>query len=199
MRLPLQGESGPGSSSIIAAMVVRRRRLVVRVFAWSGLACLLAAAASCRWNLFYSPSNGLVWSIVAGRIGWFTWDTGHFRIEYERGVTLENSRWGIRPWPYIHWNSPSVDRGPGVGQYVIALPLWMPALALLGSWHVLRRRGWHLDEWQCRRCGYDRRGISIGLPCPECGAAAPTSKTALSREVSIVEPFSGREAGERSP
>jgi len=25
---------------------------------------------------------------------------------------------------------------------------------------------------QCQRCGYDRRGIGRGSPCPECGAAA---------------------------
>ncbi len=64
----------------------------------------------------------------------------------------------------------------GLVYRVAAAPLWavslvtivVPArrLARATADHSRRRRG------LCRRCGYDRRGLPPGGPCPECGSAA---------------------------
>lgn len=54
----------------------------------------------------------------------------------------------------------------------LEVPLSNIALAVLGAgailWHLDRRRLAH----QCRKCGYDRRGLAAEAICPECGAAA---------------------------
>lgn len=35
------------------------------------------------------------------------------------------------------------------------------------AWSRLTHR--RTPAWMCRRCGYDRRGLPPGAPCPECG------------------------------
>ncbi len=62
----------------------------------------------------------------------------------------------------------------GFTQY--SVPLWAPLLAMVGAttfvgWktaRMLRRRG-QTQRGQCSNCGYDRRGLAIDAPCPECG------------------------------
>ena len=48
--------------------------------------------------------------------------------------------------------------------------LALPPL-IIGVW-LVRERRWPIGC--CQRCGYDRSGIAANVPCPECGAAAPT-------------------------
>lgn len=43
---------------------------------------------------------------------------------------------------------------------------------VLSVWPLVRwaQRRWGRPAWVCAGCGYDRRGIGDGAPCPECGA-----------------------------
>lgn len=67
-----------------------------------------------------------------------------------------------------------------------ALPcrvLWGRALLDVAFWSVLlfmllagpgaARRAYRRRRGLCLACGYDRRGVGDGAPCPECGAVAP--------------------------
>lgn len=54
------------------------------------------------------------------------------------------------------------------------IPLWIPILGVLVptafAWRTqLKRRAPNA----CGKCGYDRTGIPLTAPCPECGASEP--------------------------
>lgn len=78
-------------------------------------------------------------------------------------------------------------------------PLWFTRLdpwlwhALMGgaamTWAISARRR-AIGPHQCRSCGYDRRGLAPGAPCPEC--AAPPSPASESEAASQTPPHSGQ-------
>ncbi len=45
--------------------------------------------------------------------------------------------------------------------------LLIVAGVLAEAWSRFAHR--RTPPWACRRCGYDRRGLPPGAPCPECG------------------------------
>ncbi len=147
------------------------RRLVLRGLFVVAAACVVLAVVSCRWTIHCRFWTGLVWSLEHGRVRYFGWDTTKLRIEYPPGLSVDDEGWGVEPWPYLHWDSEAARyAAPGRWVYIVAVPLWAPALLAGGIGFVLRRRGWHRERWECRRCGYDLRGTPTGV-CPECGAA----------------------------
>jgi hypothetical protein len=87
----------------------------------------------------------------------------------------------LRVEQYPHQYPPSLRRHAAevrfgrtiYGRYVEvgAVPLSGLGLALCAwpiaaMWRGRRRPG------DCESCGYDRRGIAVGAPCPECGTPA---------------------------
>jgi hypothetical protein len=148
------------------------RRWILRGVFAAAAACVLLGVVTCRWTIHCRLWNGLVWSLARGRVRYFAWDTTKWRIEYRPGFSVDDEGWGAEPWPYVHWDSePAYYAAPGRWDYIIAVPLWMPALLAGGIGFVLRRRGWHREHWECRRCGYDLRGSPTAV-CPECGTGA---------------------------
>jgi hypothetical protein len=63
--------------------------------------------------------------------------------------------------------------------YRVAIPLWLPfamvALPAAMGWRrSLERHRWARFVHACKGCGYDRRGLSAEVKCPECGTAPST-------------------------
>ena len=53
----------------------------------------------------------------------------------------------------------------------LTLPLWPVPAAFAGvAWYAGRRIK-RLQLHGCATCGYDTRGLAVGVPCPECGGA----------------------------
>ncbi len=55
--------------------------------------------------------------------------------------------------------------------FLLNSTLWAACLMLLAvpAVRIARRLR---PAWKCPTCGYDRRGLPAGAPCPECGAEA---------------------------
>jgi hypothetical protein len=145
-------------------------RAIVRSDPWVAGCLLVVWLLTCRVSLTVQPRVGVVGSLTRGCVRLHVWDTGLWNINYPPGISAEDAEWAIDWWGALHLGGPSQNRGPGAGQYVLAVPLWLPAatLGLLGI--VGRRRGWHQPRGGCKTCGYDLRGLTPGRPCPECGA-----------------------------
>ena len=75
------------------------------------------------------------------------------------------------------------DSGPGVFAQVLLLCVGVPVFLVvlpivllvagppaIRDWIVYVTRNRRTRRGQCPTCGYDRRGIAIAAPCPECGA-----------------------------
>lgn len=71
-------------------------------------------------------------------------------------------------------------------------PAWLPSAVTIVPGLLLLRSGyrrWRRRPGSCTRCGYDRRGISAEVVCPECGAApAAAAGAAASPPASEVSP-----------
>lgn len=137
----------------------------------SAVAALMLGGASTLWGFDLRIRNGLVLSAVDGRARVYVWDITMYRIDYKPGldVTWNESPPLVEWWPYMHVGTePAGYALPGRYMYIFAMPLWMISLGFLGGWWGARRAGWHRRPWECRRCGYDLRGLPEPL-CPECG------------------------------
>ena len=138
--------------------------------------CVLAAAASAiaylaswRWN--YGLDVCADHYVGVGR--------GCVLIGYVEGVDWAEfpKQLSARMWPrhpkiqMLHLGT-FVRQPSAVSSYTtveLALPLWMLTLVFIApaAWLWVNRR--KLRPTDCKRCGYDLRGLA-GNKCPECGS-----------------------------
>jgi hypothetical protein len=93
--------------------------------------------------------------------------------------------WSARPqWLFaFEYETHSKDERRGNVVYVgpaysrVSIPLWpiIAACGLAAAWNW-RLSGKFSSSGACPNCGYDRRGSSLHLPCPECGHLTPPAK-----------------------
>src|SRR5262249_15425537 len=135
-----------------------------------GLLLIVSVVAPCAWA---AGSNGVslrrgtlqvahATCPLAAKQGAWT-----LRLSGGRGTMLLGPTGGWRP----HMASGSVTVGAaGARVTAVFVPLWPWALALLGTWQLLRRRVFKSRKpYECAKCGYDRRGLPTeSAPCPEC-------------------------------
>jgi len=149
------------------------RRRLSGTLAALAILFLILWAATYHYRLWIRFCNGFVFEISHGRTSIHIWDTSYYRIDYPPGITFGTN--DEREWhwlPTFHFNTPSVNRGPGVRQWAVAIPLWMVSLASAGSSCVVRMIG--RSAWHCANCGYDLRGLRDPR-CPECGREVMTT------------------------
>jgi hypothetical protein len=112
------------------------------------------------------PWQALEWrKHVPGRIGTGTLTTTSSAATIEGAFALPLS-WTPRGSPgvlplIVHW-PPLLANTAVFGVIWMAL-LLLPRIGRTCEWWFKRR---------CPICGYDRRGIAAGAPCPECGSVA---------------------------
>jgi hypothetical protein len=91
-------------------------------------------------------------------------------------VLQHSERWW--PWDHPNWKLPSNSQDAGFSLLLPGLvvnPLagasaaWLAIFGPVLLWRAVlaHRRGPH----QCRKCGYDLRGLEPNASCPECGSA----------------------------
>lgn len=138
---------------------------------WGGLAVtvlLVGVWVGTGWvSATWLSREGTGFSFYTGRLGlgfgvWRDNPTG------ERHLRLACDAW------MMQWSFETDTRGSG---WVLAIPLWAPAcLALMATavaWRVDARARRREQPHLCSKCGYDRTGLAVGSPCPECGSSAP--------------------------
>jgi hypothetical protein len=109
-----------------------------------------------------SRSSDQVFSMQVDRSGW------------PLPVLQHTERWW--PWDHPTWKLPTNTQDAGFSLLLPGLVL-NPLAGAAGAWLLIfgpvliwravqaRRRKAH----ECRRCGYDLRGLGAGSACPECG------------------------------
>lgn len=148
----------------------RMLRTFVRHSPWTAGVLLVLFVISFRLTVHVQPRVGCLLSLVRGCVRVHTWDTMLWRIDYPPWVSTEDNGWGIDWLGDVHLGGASIARGPGMGQYVIEAPLWVPAAALGAIGCFGRKRAWGSEAGRCGTCGYDLHGLPAGAACPECGA-----------------------------
>jgi len=118
--------------------------------------------------------------------------SGQDRVQFADGaMTINNNpvpsfgstheRWNmvLRPIPFDwdfrlllpRYQVYTTTSPPRIG-FIPILPLWpllLPSSIIAFRAHRTVRR---LSLAGCKHCGYSRAGLAVGVPCPECGAAA---------------------------
>lgn len=142
------------------------------------LVSLSVWGATYKYRLWVRFANGYVYEISHGRTSIHIWDTKLYRIDYPPGFTFgENHENEWHFMPTFHFNTPSVNRGPGHGQWLVAIPLWMFSAGFAGAALLARRASRRRPGWQCHACSYDLRGLQHDR-CPECGVALVNTASA---------------------
>ena len=92
------------------------------------------------------------------------------RFEVASGVWSRSP--GIYTWMPVYFSAPP--------DWVLAIPLWMPliAIAIPTAWLWWRDR--RHPSGHCRKCGYDLTGNVTGV-CSECGFAMHGRKSVVAR------------------
>lgn len=137
--------------------------------------CLVLFVVSARLTYHLQPRTGIVFSFVRGGLRFYAWDTARWNINYESGLSVEDASWTVDWLPDAHLGGPSIARGPGPGQYLVFLPLWLPTAGFTGLAVISRMRRWHIDPGHCRKCNYDLATTPPDAPCPECGHTRTTN------------------------
>jgi hypothetical protein len=172
-----------------------RRRWIRKSAKWTctiAAAVVVGAAVFCLFRsvqFWYRPQNTrtvVMVRLVGGRLEVYKWeisrgysqgDRYEWRVEdpgaWSWGMYYEEGsgrvwRGGIRPFVY---GGPMALSGGGV---TLLYPFLLTAIpAGLLWWKDLRRFG----PGRCRKCGYDRAGLTAATTCPECGTPpAPATK-----------------------
>jgi hypothetical protein len=109
---------------------------------------------------------------------WWRWTAGERRLRVGDSIDLFG---GLIPGLETHstgWVRMTVTGrvttlGSASFRRRVVLPLWPAAFGSSFLAGLLWWRRWRFRQpWQCRGCGYDRRGLGPEAPCPECGALA---------------------------
>jgi len=137
----------------------------------------LRAFGFCRddtamWCVY--ANNGLVYGGVLNGFGPGDFPTvSRFSVERSSGwmwgVSAENGVWAEPPYWHAGVSGGRNRIGWEAGTSVL-YPVILSAACAGVLWYADLRPG---PAHQCRRCGYDRRGLAADAPCPECAAAAP--------------------------
>lgn len=165
-----------------AASMAQRGR-ARRVAKWAGLVvCVLIAgvwAASHRWLVRWMNNSRLA---TARQYHFLSLESGallHGRFPDANPVLLLQ-----RPdWAFAShsgetiWLPERSSRGTGV---ILIVPLWIPfaafAVPTIVLWYCDRPSARRRRAGQCSKCGYDRGGLAVESPCPECGAAGSVAE-----------------------
>lgn len=160
---------------------MKKPRRKYRWLMWSsalGLVLTLAAAVYSEiWGVWYcqdpnGPSNFFALDRSAVTLIYYPNPPGGFFT----GIPLYSQGWStrkvmIRAFTPREWVPKlGFNEVAGSGYAHVRMPLWVPAFTFGGlavwGWKMGGRRG----TGECRKCGYDVRGV-VGGVCPECGRA----------------------------
>lgn len=138
------------------------KRRAVPVLLALGILSAAFFAVSLLRTVQIVPYVGLRIAAEQGQLKVHAFDPLVWPMRYARGLTF---------WPRdaaMQW-APAVHTESGEGLNVkVEVPLWLLAGLFAGAWRGAKAMGWHRQDWQCRACGYDVRGLKGGL-CTECG------------------------------
>jgi hypothetical protein len=135
---------------------------------WGGAAVTLLLVVvwiGSGWWAIDKNTRFMTFSVVGGE-GVFLWYPFDYQLPKEWQVRYR------KPGP--SWNGAGTWDTKS-DSWVIAIPLWIPALGSLAigmiAWRLdtLARRRARLNL--CPKCNYDRAGIAADAVCPECGCA----------------------------
>jgi len=134
-------------------------------------------------------AGGVVQISVArplGDVGWVLgWDIKRRRPVAGNSQPSPYAVAGVYPPPAIDrrwswWGKwPTSTRSGDFRRDEITIPVWMLvlplAIAATSTWISAFAAGRRGRAGLCSSCGYDRRSITAGLPCPECGTTTATT------------------------
>lgn len=110
---------------------------------------------------------------LGGGVVMYLWTDANERRELSAGFGLPiEPQWRFHAGPRLFsmqwWDAPYSSTG--MGRATVSIPLWIPIL-LSGVFAAsLWRRGRAGPvPGRCAVCGYDLRGLGVGVSCPECG------------------------------
>lgn len=149
------------------------RRAGKRFLKWGGpvVAVLLAVVwwMSGKWYAAYIWPGDWVFRVERGVSG-----VAHWPGEAKLYTGFAPPVWYLVPtkstpflwWFYAKWEPDHQSA---------SVPLWFPFVIVVGLSAAVWRRDWLAKRrallGHCVKCHYDRRGLAVAAPCPECGAA----------------------------
>lgn len=97
-------------------------------------------------------------------------------VFYERFERVRRGQFPGTPPMLVSWQRRAMGNAEVLNvRFSLAVPallLLAPAVVLWGPELRAARRS---RKGRCPRCGYDRRGLVMDAPCPECGATASST------------------------
>lgn len=148
--------------------------------------CLLAWMLSTRWDFYVQSQFTDAWGVRLGRI--------YFRHVAYWGRVIDAKDKGLLS-PARHWNLVVYrNSGPmewlldytsggatGAGSIPLAVPVggWLVCEAFVLACRIAHResRRVRTAKGMCPVCEYDRSGIALKAPCPECGVTPAQHET----------------------
>jgi len=114
------------------------------------------------------------WGSLSGRAGTIHVFCGDDPVQPGRSpVLLRMDLQGPRLAPDWHAYPAKFDAAGSMitpSWWFVRAPLWIPTAAFMIPAFVMAvNRRPRRQTWQCRGCGYDLRGLTDGVRCPECG------------------------------
>ncbi len=160
----------------VYASPMRPHPRIRKVVKWGGLALAIAlvVAVAMSRTTYHSAEHHSVRSVhsltvTAGTLNYTTITTPP--LQPNLFDTIVWSKLPL-PVPQLHW---WFDWTRTRTYTFVCIPLWPPALVCFAASAL----AWRLDTLTTRRerhgacpsCGYDRSGLALPAPCPECGTA----------------------------
>lgn len=151
--------------------MTRPHRRIRKSVKWGGVVlCALCVAVwitgELRWFGWWNGGEGIRLTAGGVEVIWAPAWRDHW---HGPGFFWKRSPPGRTDWAFSFWFLGSGTRG-----FMVFIPLWIPVLVtgLAGSfaWYLDRAADRRIRNGACPKCDYDRRGLALGAPCPECGA-----------------------------